>query len=464
MPETTANFQHIPMNDAGKYVRIVTKDFGKGIKARLGFKEDGTSEVQSLMFDTGKYTMTEAKKWVSEHKNSLMGQLIDTPDLSKAYDLEMMGEIRSTDVTNEDVARYGLDGSTIDRNNFHLIELELMLLDKPCSPVIEGSLKESGIREFVFDSGKAENYLNSLKNKPIHVNSALDGHYEVGDNNTRSQTVVGSFLGGRIDVNNDGDKVVKCLAGLFDKSKPAEVGDILARKSILGTSFELTPTDLEINAGSTIAKVKEWIYKGAAILQKQFAAFPETSILLAQYSGQELIEKKTDMKGAKKMAEEKTYNQSDLDTLLFSAKASWLAEVAESEETKKKEKDMSDLKAALAEKDTVITTLNTKVSELDGKIKDSEMTAKLNTWWTENEKLYPAEKKDVLLAARRAVLEGKASVEQTDTLIAMKQGEATEKPTETELVGSISDEGVLVDGKNVDIVHGIRVKKGFVRK
>lgn len=50
------------------YVRYRIKDFGNGIKAVIGFKKGGGSEVQSYIFDKKRWDLAKAKAWVAKHK------------------------------------------------------------------------------------------------------------------------------------------------------------------------------------------------------------------------------------------------------------------------------------------------------------------------------------------------------------------------------------------------------------
>jgi hypothetical protein len=43
------------------------KSLGKGIKAVIGFKKGGGSEVQSFLFPRGSYTLATARAWIKTH-------------------------------------------------------------------------------------------------------------------------------------------------------------------------------------------------------------------------------------------------------------------------------------------------------------------------------------------------------------------------------------------------------------
>ena len=450
-------------------------------------------------------------KWKNKGKKKISGSL---------GNLEMQASIFDAEVTEEIVNEYGLSLSDIDQNGYHLIEGELMYLDEPCSPVVEGELKDK-VKQFTFDSSNADEFLASLKNKPIHINSNFDGHYDIAGDGSKDHTVVGSFLGGRIETKEDGSKVVKFLGGLFDKSLPKEVAEIKARKKDLGASFELNPTEIEIDEDSMIANVKSWVYKGAAILQKTFAAFPETSLLIAQRGDIDIMAKKdleAPMSSMKKMLkimgdmdinyedmdelmksmsgddiakinkimkmvnnslwfiagknqaredgtqmEDKTYTQAELDSKIAEAKEevkTSIENTAKAEEaTAVKEAEVTEIKAQLATKDATIVSLSDKVKALETEKDEATITAAVNTWWNDNSKFYEEKDKETILSARRAVLKKEATPEQIDSMISARKAEGIAKKT-VDLLAS----GPLKEGTDIDILHGINSRDGWKRK
>jgi hypothetical protein len=44
------------------------KLLGNGIKAVIGFKSGGGSEIQSFLFPKSQYNLAQAKAWIKEHK------------------------------------------------------------------------------------------------------------------------------------------------------------------------------------------------------------------------------------------------------------------------------------------------------------------------------------------------------------------------------------------------------------
>ena len=76
-PETTENFHHIPIKSAGSFVsdslKIIDISKEKKIKAVIGKLKsdpDGSTHIQKYLFDASKWSMADAKKWASEHKDA----------------------------------------------------------------------------------------------------------------------------------------------------------------------------------------------------------------------------------------------------------------------------------------------------------------------------------------------------------------------------------------------------------
>lgn len=65
--EKTANFIRIRVASPKNFIRFRMKALGKGIKAVIGFKKGGGSQIQSLLFSKKKWTLKTAKAWVKAH-------------------------------------------------------------------------------------------------------------------------------------------------------------------------------------------------------------------------------------------------------------------------------------------------------------------------------------------------------------------------------------------------------------
>lgn len=66
--EKTPNFIRIRVAKPKLFIRFRIKILGKGIKAVIGFKKGGGSQIQSLLFSRKKWTLKTAKAWVKKHK------------------------------------------------------------------------------------------------------------------------------------------------------------------------------------------------------------------------------------------------------------------------------------------------------------------------------------------------------------------------------------------------------------
>lgn len=69
--EKTANFIRIRVASPKLFTRFRVKILGKGIKAVIGFKKGGGSQIQSLLFPRGSYTLAQAKAWVKKKGYSI---------------------------------------------------------------------------------------------------------------------------------------------------------------------------------------------------------------------------------------------------------------------------------------------------------------------------------------------------------------------------------------------------------
>jgi hypothetical protein len=100
--EKTANFIRIRVASPTQFIRFRVKTLGKGIKAVLGFKKGGGSEIQSVLFPRGRYDLTSAKAWIKSHGYTIHETLIvwDIIVNPKTFDLTFIEET----VTEEEEA------------------------------------------------------------------------------------------------------------------------------------------------------------------------------------------------------------------------------------------------------------------------------------------------------------------------------------------------------------------------
>lgn len=67
MPETKTNYHHVPAKRKVKNNPIRTIDLGEGIK---GLYDTKRKMVVTYLFDKKRYTMKQAKEWVTKHKDN----------------------------------------------------------------------------------------------------------------------------------------------------------------------------------------------------------------------------------------------------------------------------------------------------------------------------------------------------------------------------------------------------------
>ena len=65
--DVTANYVRIRVASPSKFIRMRVKTLGKGIRAIIGFKKGGGSEIQSFLFPRSRYTLAQAKAWIKAH-------------------------------------------------------------------------------------------------------------------------------------------------------------------------------------------------------------------------------------------------------------------------------------------------------------------------------------------------------------------------------------------------------------
>lgn len=65
--EKTANFIRIRVASPKAFIRFRVKTLGSAIKAVIGFKKGGGSQIQSLLFSRKRWTLKTAKAWVKAH-------------------------------------------------------------------------------------------------------------------------------------------------------------------------------------------------------------------------------------------------------------------------------------------------------------------------------------------------------------------------------------------------------------
>lgn len=99
--EVTANYIRIRVANPKQFIRFRIKILGKGIKAVIGFRKGGGSQIQSLLFPKSRYNMKQARAWVKSHGHSVS----ETFHVTKLVISETELKFRETPLTDEEIAK-----------------------------------------------------------------------------------------------------------------------------------------------------------------------------------------------------------------------------------------------------------------------------------------------------------------------------------------------------------------------
>lgn len=102
--ETTANYVRIRVASPSKFSKFRVKLLGKGIRAIIGFKKGGGSQIQSLLFPRSKYTLAQAKAWVKSHDYSISESFLVT-DIQVGVDYLDFEETKITPEIEDELLR-----------------------------------------------------------------------------------------------------------------------------------------------------------------------------------------------------------------------------------------------------------------------------------------------------------------------------------------------------------------------
>jgi hypothetical protein len=130
--------------------------------------------------------------------------------------------------------------------------------------------------------------LPSLAAKPIHVTAQLDGHFERG----KKPKAIGTMIGGVALENADQTVTIRAVASLWSDDFPGEVDDIVAKREIMGASYEIMyPVSAAKRVDGNVVEISSWVFSGAAILKKASAAHPESQLLVASVMDEDDLER-----------------------------------------------------------------------------------------------------------------------------------------------------------------------------
>jgi len=99
--DVTANYVRLRVASPSKFTRMRVKLLGKGIRAIIGFKKGGGSEIQSFLFPRSRYTLAQAKAWIKAHNYSVHESFLVT-DIQVSVDyLDFEETLITPEIENE---------------------------------------------------------------------------------------------------------------------------------------------------------------------------------------------------------------------------------------------------------------------------------------------------------------------------------------------------------------------------
>jgi hypothetical protein len=99
--DVTANYVRLRVASPSKFTRMRVKLLGQGIRAIIGFKKGGGSEIQSFLFPRSRYTLAQAKAWIKAHNYSVHESFLVT-DIQVGVDyLDFEETLITPEIENE---------------------------------------------------------------------------------------------------------------------------------------------------------------------------------------------------------------------------------------------------------------------------------------------------------------------------------------------------------------------------
>ena len=112
--DITANFIRIRVAAPSQFLRFRLKTLGAGIKAVIGFRQGGGSQIQSVLFPKSRYTLASARAWIKKHGMAVHETYLVT-DIDVGVDFIDFKEILVTPEMEMDLVE--LESHVIDVKN-----------------------------------------------------------------------------------------------------------------------------------------------------------------------------------------------------------------------------------------------------------------------------------------------------------------------------------------------------------
>jgi hypothetical protein len=112
--DITANFIRIRVASPKDFIRFRVKTLGAGIKAVIGFRRGGGSQIQSVLFPKSRYSLASARAWIKKHGMAVHETYLVT-DISVGVDYIDFEEVLVTPEMEIDLVE--LESHAIDVKN-----------------------------------------------------------------------------------------------------------------------------------------------------------------------------------------------------------------------------------------------------------------------------------------------------------------------------------------------------------
>ena len=99
--DITANYIRIRVASPSGFVRFRIKLLGQGIKAVIGFKKSGGSEIQSFLFPKINWNLAKAKAWIKSHDYTVHESWLVTDIICTADFLEFQETLITPEIEKE---------------------------------------------------------------------------------------------------------------------------------------------------------------------------------------------------------------------------------------------------------------------------------------------------------------------------------------------------------------------------
>jgi len=104
--EITPNYIRVRVANPKQFVRFRVKILGKGIRAVIGFRKKGGSQIQSLLFPRKRFTVKQVRAWIKSHgftiqESYLVKEILIDPKTNELYFEETLIDLSELEKTEK---------------------------------------------------------------------------------------------------------------------------------------------------------------------------------------------------------------------------------------------------------------------------------------------------------------------------------------------------------------------------